>query len=355
MADETLSLHDELEKALNSAEEDEAGIQSDESDSTDQKPDKAESHGGEVDDKQQKQEALGDGENGDETPDDNGSERQENNQRGDLSAPEHWSATDKETFAKSPRDVQEWALRRDKEMTADYTRKTQDIANFRKTWEPLNDMFAPHIAQGVNPTSLIQSWAQVANQLQQNPQQAIQQLAQQYNVDLNSFTKQKENDIWGEETQPQNYQDPRFSQLEQQFNQLTGQLQQRDQAEREAKVKTFEDNIRSFAEQKTEAGSLAHPHFDELLPDMMNLAKVTQQNGQQPDLQKLYETALWANPSTREKTIAAQQAAAAKKAEDEAIAKARKARQASKSVGGNSTSASLQHDMSLRDMLESQF
>lgn len=284
--------------------------------------------------------------------DDGVKDEKEEEQSETLQAPDHWSAADKETFAKSPRDVQEWALRRHQQMESDYQRKTTDLANFRKTWEPLNEMFAPYIQQGVSPASVIQGWAQVAQNLQQNPTQALQELARQYNIDMSSLTHPKKDDIWGDEKKVE---DPRVSQLQQQLQAVAGHLQQRDQLEQQSKINTFQSQIEQFAQKKTEAGDLAHPHFDELLPDMMLMARAQRQAGQEPDLNNLYNSALWANPVTREKTLEAQRIAAQKKAENEAIAKARKAKHASKSIGNSSGTANLNRDMSLREMIESQF
>lgn len=270
-----------------------------------------------------------------------------------LEPPVHWSAADKESFKKAPADVQEWALRRDRDMTADYTRKTTEIADFRKTWGPVHEMFAPHIAQGTNPAPLIQSWAQVASQLQQNPRQAIEQLAKQYGVDL---TPPKTDDIWGSADQkPATIQDPRVGELQQQLQMVTGHLQQRDQLDKQLKQQTFENQIRDFAEKKTETGDPANPYFEELIPDMMQLAQAVQAAGQEPQINELYDRALWANPSTREKTLASQRAAAEKKAQDEAIAKAKKAKQAGKSVGGSSVDTAAPAKKSLREELESHF
>lgn len=287
---------------------------------------------------------------GDGTEDDS---NKEDSNGGDQSikAPDHWAEADKQAFSKASPEVKEWALRRDKEMTADYTRKTQEIAEFRKHWQPLHDMFSPYISQGVQVAPLIQGWAQVAQHLQQNPKEALLQLAKQHNVDL---TPQQADDIWSNE-QPQNVNDPRVADLQKRVETLTGHLQQRDQMEQQTRLKTFENDIQQFAQQKTESGDPAHPYFDELLNDMVTMARAMQAQGMKPELKDLYEKALWANPSTREKHTAAQQKAAAKAAEQEAIAKAKKAKQASKSVGGSPGAGKLEQRMSLRDMIESQF
>lgn len=263
-----------------------------------------------------------------------------------VNPPAHWSAADKEAFKGATKDVQEWALRREKEMTADYTRKTQDIANFRRTWDPVHQMFAPHIQQGANPASIIQGWAQVAQHLQQNPAQALQQLARQYNIDMSSLTQ-------GEK--PDNddlFVDPRVAQMQQQLQQLQSHLQSRDQAELHTRQRSYENEIQSFAEQKTEAGEAAHPFFDDVMQDMMTLARAQIASGQQPKLQDLYEKAVWSNPLIRERQLAAQQQAAAKIAEKEAIEKAKKAQKASKSVGGSAPGEPAK-DMSIRESLES--
>src|SRR5688572_5545630 len=48
-----------------------------------------------------------------------------------LEAPSRWSDADKAMFAQQPREVQEFLVSRSKEMEADYTRKTQEVAETR--------------------------------------------------------------------------------------------------------------------------------------------------------------------------------------------------------------------------------
>lgn len=47
---------------------------------------------------------------------------------GKLTSPLHWPASDRDEFARLPPALQEWWLRRDAQMTADYTRKTQQAS-----------------------------------------------------------------------------------------------------------------------------------------------------------------------------------------------------------------------------------
>jgi hypothetical protein len=281
-----------------------------------------------------------------ESPD--GQQQQENS----LSPPIHWSAADKEAFQKSPPEVQEWALRRDKQINADYTRKTQEIANFRKTWEPINEMLAPYAAQGVNPTALIQQWAGIAQQLQQNPAETLRSLAQQYRVDLGAPQQQPQDDL---------YQDPQVAQLKQTIEQLqqqqmgiTNAIQSREQYEQQSRQQAMEAQIAAFSEQKNENGELSNPYFNDVITDMMQLAQIERQSGRQPSLQDLYDRAIWSNPTVREKVLAAQQSAAAKKAEQEAIDKAKRAQRAAKTVSGSNTGEPSKQ-LSIRESLEQNF
>ena len=89
-----------------------------------------------------------------------------------LDAPQHWSAADKERFNGMPRDAQEYVLERDKSMTADYTRKTQDVAQIRQAYEPLHHVLNPMrqaLQQaGISEAEYVARLIQADRNLQQN-------------------------------------------------------------------------------------------------------------------------------------------------------------------------------------------
>ena len=91
---------------------------------------------------------------------------------------------------------------------------------------------------------------------------------------------------------------------------------------------------------------------------MSHLALAAKQAGQPlPPLKELYESAVWANPSTREKLRTADTQQAEQKRKDEARAKAAAAKKASSSVTGapgpgQATNQGRQSDKSLREQLE---
>ena len=55
-------------------------------------------------------------------------------------APVRWSAEDKEVFASLPNEAKAILIQREKSMEGDYTRKTQDLAEQRKSLEPVKNI-----------------------------------------------------------------------------------------------------------------------------------------------------------------------------------------------------------------------
>jgi hypothetical protein len=264
-----------------------------------------------------------------------------------IEAPSHWSPADKEIFKNAPPELQKWMIDRHKSMEGDYTRKSQEIAEFKRSWEPVKELFAPHIDQlratGQTPASVITHWANINNSLNNNPAETIKWLASQYNVDLSGQIG--DNDI---------YIDPHVQSLRQELQQLKQSVVQREQYATQQRLSTVQSELQMFAEAKTEAGELAHPYFEEVVEDMVSLAKAEQAGGKTPTVGDLYDRAVWANPTVREKLLAAQRDAAAKKAEQEARAKAAKAKIAKKTLR-SSPDGEVSGDLTLRQQLEQAF
>lgn len=261
-----------------------------------------------------------------------------------ATAPEHWKAEHKELFEKLDPEGQKFLLERHKEMEGDYTRKRQQDAELIKqaeAFQPVNEIFK-HFPN-LQPVPTIQRWASIAQSLEQNPKQTLQQLAQQYRVDL------------GEQEQDQGFVDPKVQSLEQQLQSLQQSIVQQEQQKQTEQQNTVLTEIQKFSEAKTEAGEPAHPYFNELYPDMIRLAHAERAAGREPSLEKLYQDAQWINPEIREHIQSAQQKAAEKKAEAAARAKAEKARKAAKTATSGTGLDSPSDDLGLRAQIESQF
>lgn len=249
-----------------------------------------------------------------------------------VEPPAHWAQKDKDTFSKAPPQLRSWLLDRHKAMEADYTKKTQAVAELKREYEPVSEMFKPYMvalsAQGLTPGAVIKQWADTKLALDKNPLQTLLQIGKQYGLTPQHFAQAMQ----------QNVQQPQmpeafapFAQKLTAIEQFLNQQQQQTQVQRFTQTR---QTIEQFAEEKDAKGNPTHPHFDDVVDDIIRLANVERAAGREPNLQNLYETAVWANPTTREKQLAAQTQQAQQKAQTEARAKAAKARNAGSSVSG---------------------
>lgn len=275
-----------------------------------------------------------------------------------IEPPDRWSQADREAFKKIPVEAQDFVMRRYRDIEADYTRKTQEIAAFRRDYEPVQQMMAPFEQQirnaGFTPATLIQAWAKVEQDLTQGRGVAVvKDLVQNYRLDRAQLARElgltapaagveqppAPDGVAPAQLPPEVTQTLQQLQARQtQFDQyLTTQQQTRQREETNRVMST----ITAFRDAKDPSGNLLHPHYDDLETDMIAYLQAARNMGQEPGLDELYEKAVYANPSTREKVLLSQRAAeeaqrtaAAEKLRVEARAKAEKARRAGSSVTG---------------------
>lgn len=275
-------------------------------------------------------------------------------------APDNWSPADKAAFKTLPAPAQDFLLRRHGAMEADYTRKTQAIAEFQREYEPVRQLFAPHAdilkAKGFTPSSLVQAWYQVEKNLME-PTQAVQTAAniiKGYNIPLDKVAAALGLHVGPKDGQPPapTAEQPialppevterltavdRFLADQQRREQL-GQQQQFEQ-----RAQGVMNDINQFASATDSAGALLHPHFQEVEADMQRLVLASRASGQAiPPLSELYDQAVWANPSTRKQVLDAERAAdqaqrdtVAAQKQAEARERAERARRAGASVNGS--------------------
>ena len=143
--------------------------------------------------------------------------------------------------------------------------------------------------------------------------------------------------------------------------QFTANEDLRRAQEAQARIRDLESRvmteIETFKSASDKDGNPLHPHFEDVEADMTALANAHLAMKQPvPPLDKLYESAVWANPSTREKVRTAETQAAEKKRTDEARAKTAAAKKASASVtgapgAGQAPSGRRGSELSLREQL----
>jgi TolA-binding protein len=210
--------------------------------------------------------------------------------------------------------VREEIAKRENDMFSGISAYKQD-ADFAKSIKTLVAPVARELQQyGVEPQQFIGNLIG-AHQFFASPQVSAEQkqaafakLAQDYGIQLPS----------GQPADPNGgeYVDPQVQGLQQQLAQLQsrleryeGGIQQSQQAEAQRVREAKAAEIEKFANDQ------ANPYFYDVADEITALIRGS--GGQMP-LQEAYEKAVWANPVTRAKEIARQQAEAVTKAKEEA-------------------------------------
>lgn len=246
---------------------------------------------------------------------------------GAVEAPQNWSAADREMLSKAPPDMQAWAVRRHKEMEADYTAKTQQASTAVNFVQSLTPVFTdPVIAgslqqEGVSPPEAIRQWAAYHRAAMspnvEDRHQVLRVMAQRMQVDpakvFNlSGTPQPPPGLTEAEMK-----DPairffaerdskRASELNE-VQQTLQQIQQAAQTERQqAQLQASRWSVDNFAEERGSDGQPLHPHFDRVLPQLLTLYRADRTI----DLKTAYATACRMNPEVHAEMLAAERAAA---------------------------------------------
>tara|TARA_R110000772_G_scaffold144333_1_gene254084 strand:+ start:225 stop:1355 length:1131 start_codon:yes stop_codon:yes gene_type:complete len=201
-------------------------------------------------------------------------EAAENSTESKLAAPKNWSDDVKKVFDTLPQESQEFMIKRDKEMTSDYTKKTQELAEQRKNIEALDKVLQParqtiH-ATGISEPEYISRLLNADNALRTNPKMALRQLAQGYGIDLSSMNEESES--WNDP-------DPQYAQLLQQNQHIMSELNQFKQQNMQSTVAQTEQTVEQFSAKTGADGKLTHPHFDKVRVKMGNLIDAGEAKG----------------------------------------------------------------------------
>ena len=198
----------------------------------------------------------------------------ENSTESKLEAPKNWSDDVKKVFDTLPVESQEFMIKRDKEMTSDYTKKTQDLAEQRKNIEALDKVLQPARqniqATGIGEAEYISRLLNADQALRTNPKMALRQLAQGYGINLSSL--EDESESWNDP-------DPQYAQLLQQNQQIMAELNQFKQQNMQSTVAQTEQTVEQFSTKTDADGNLLHPHFDKVRVKMGNLIDAGEAKG----------------------------------------------------------------------------
>lgn len=266
-------------------------------------------------------------------------------------APQHWPARDREFFAKQSPDVKSWMLGRHKAMEADYTRRVQEVAHVRRESDELKEIFKPFAdamaSDGMTIPQAVRQLAAAHQKLVSDPVNGIHWLAQKYGIDLKQAA---------DGSTQQGQLDPNVRMLQEKIAQLEAGFNGQRSAQQEQEQKANLSKVEQFAEEKDAQGQLLRPHFDDVAKDISMLLRAARDAGEQLSLQDAYDRAIYANPNTRQKVLAAKDAERQAKETEERTRKANAARNAGFDVKGEgaATSVAAKTD-SIRGDLEAAF
>ena len=184
------------------------------------------------------------------------------------------------------------AFRRDRRaMHASHTRKMQAIAELKREYEPVEQVFAPHREimrqRGLTPRALIEGWADVERRLAEGDGvNVIKGIVAGYNIDpariadaLGIGAARQTADAGASKPAAA----PASPALPADVLQEIARLPQRAEAEDRAKAETarlsqaaaqqkFLTELDAFRNARDDQGNLLHPHFSDLEEDMAHLA-----------------------------------------------------------------------------------
>lgn len=230
-------------------------------------------------------------------------------------APAHWSPEDRATFQKLPKDGQDFLLRRHTEMERDYQGKVQQSATAVQFTQAVAPVFEePRMkaslanveGRPLHPVHAIQQWATFhLRAMDPNPQVRmglLQELAQRMQLNPAALGNSPPQGL-----SEQDMADPAIryfvdhvGKTVQEVQALRGELNAFKSSEQErqndAVLRTTRQGIDSFAEAKDPQGNKLYPHFDAVLPQLIELFRVDPNR----DLKEAYDTAVWMAPTVRQ-------------------------------------------------------
>ena len=262
-----------------------------------------------------------------------------------MAAPNHWPKDFAAKFEALEAPAQHMFMERYKDLEGDYTRKTQEIAKYKKRNEAFDEIMAPFKGDferaGMDEVGAVRQLLAAHDYLRKDPQNAIAWLANQYGVDMAAIG----NDPAAEDE----FADPQVKQLQQQVAQLTGFIQNQQTQQQSQVQQSTQSLIDQFAAETDANGNPKHPHFDRVRGVMGSL--ISSENAK--DLATAYEMAVYADPELRQEQVKAMAAAQSQdNVKTEAVKKAKKAARSKVRGSASPAAPALPANASIRDTIQ---
>lgn len=213
-------------------------------------------------------------------------------------------------------------MRRHTEMERDYQGKAQAAATAVQFTQSLAPIFQDPVISGslqqakVSPYDAIGQWASFHRRAM-DPNPAVRvalltELGQRMGLDPAAMRQSQPGMA---NLSEEDLKDPAIryfaDHLSKQFSDVQAlrgelhQMRQQEQQKVQAEVlKVTRGSVDSFADEKDDRGNLKHPHFDAVLPHLIELYRANPER----TMQEAYDMAIWAVPSIRQSLIAAERA-----------------------------------------------
>ena len=188
----------------------------------------------------------------------------------ELAAPTSWNKKEKELFESLTTEQKEIIAKHDKSRTADYTRKTQELAEQKKEVKGLIDLLTPYKdnfkQMGVKAEDYVNNLMHWDSMLAKDPEGTILQLADKFNIDLaKRTTDDKDSDDYDDEyasdTEKRLLTELRetkekLSRFEKSVESIESDKQAQEQTKEVTRL------IQEFTNEVDDDGELLHPHIN---------------------------------------------------------------------------------------------
>lgn len=249
-----------------------------------------------------------------------------------LEAPEHWAASDRETFNAQTEEAKEWLLSRHRDMEGNMTRKSQELASAKRQSDAVDDALSPYrqefAAAGLDNAGAVRQLAHWHDSLKTGGKAAILQLASMYDIDL---------------SEEDEYIDPNLASIKQELSALKNQTAQQQQAAQRDQQTQLERVIDGFVTETDETGKLKHPHFSVLQEDIIKMFNA----GMAKDLPDAYTKALTFRPD-----LTTVKPAVNTVTKEDQLIKVKKAKKAATGIKSSGATKRKRADMTLEQEIE---
>lgn len=231
-----------------------------------------------------------------------------------VNAPKTWSDEEKAELSKASPVLQKAVERRNAEIEAGAQKWSQEKRVYEETLAPLRQAARQ---RNMNEGEAIRKLLLAQEYLERDAETAIRWLAKSHNVDLAKLASgaaASPSPIPAATPSPAPAADQIAALVDQRIAPIAQHFERQQQAETNREIETFKASL-----------PVGQNFFDDVKTDVGHILLTAVQMGREMSLQQAYDQAIWANPDTRAKMIAAQTAAASREAQDRAAAeKARK-------------------------------